>query len=315
VTALPAVLAVDVGGTAIKAAVIDQAGTVLDQVQRPTPTAHGPASVVEAVRHAAGELARAGVVAAGVVIPGSVEVATGIARYSANLGWRDVPLRDLLVADLGIPVTLEHDVRAAGLAEATLGAACGVTDCLVVVIGTGIGGVIRSAGVALRGATELAGEIGHIPVHPHGEPCACGQRGCLETYASAAAIARRYRALSGVAVALDAREIGARQPTDAAAKQVWAEATDALGVALATCTLLLDPVSIVLGGGLAEAGDRLLVPVRAALTERLTWREPPSLSVSALGSRAGQLGAAILAWQAVGFAEFSSWAVSRSPCR
>jgi glucokinase len=311
-TALPAVLAVDVGGTAIKAAVIDQAGTVLDQVRRPTSPANGPASVLDAVRAAARELAHAGVVAAGVVIPGSVEVATGMARYSANLGWRDVPLRDLLAADLGIPVTIEHDVRAAGLAEATLGAAYGVTDCLVVVIGAGIAGVIRSAGVALRGATDLAGEIGHIPVYPHGEPCACGQRGCLETYASAAAIARRYRALTGDA--LDTREIAARQATDAGARQIWAEATDALGVALATCTLLLDPVSIVLGGGLAEAGDRLLVPVRAALAERLTWRRPPSVSVSALGSRAGRLGAAILAWQAVGFAEFSSWSAPRSPC-
>ncbi|HEY0165731.1 MAG TPA: ROK family protein [Jatrophihabitans sp.] len=314
-TALPAVLAVDVGGTTIKAAVIDQAGAVLDQAQRPTSPANGPASVVEAVRAATSELVRPGVVAAGVVIPGSVEVATGIARYSANLGWRDVPLRDLLAADLGIPVTIEHDVRAAGLAEAALGAAHGVTDCLVVVIGTGIAGVIRSAGVTLRGATDLAGEIGHIPVYPNGEPCACGQRGCLETYASAAAIARRYRALGGDAGALDAREIAAREATDATARQIWAEATDALGVALATYTLLLDPGSIVLGGGLAEAGDRLLVPVRAALTERLTWREPPSVSVSALGSRAGQLGAAILAWQAVGFAEFSSWSAPRSPCR
>jgi len=313
VTARPAVLAVDVGGTAIKAAVIDQAGTVLDQVQRPTSPANGPASVVESVRAAASELARAGVVAGGVVVPGAVDVATGIARYSANLGWRDVPLRDLLAADLGIPVTIEHDARAAGLAEATLGAAHGITDCLVVVIGTGIAGVIRSAGVALRGATDLAGEIGHIPVYPQGEPCACGQRGCLETYASAAAIARRYRALSGDAGgALDAREIAAQVATDADARQIWAEATDALGVALATYTLLLDPVSIVLGGGLAEAGDRLLVPVRAALTERLAWREPPSVSVSVLGSRAGQLGAAILAWQAVGFAGFSSWSAPRS---
>lgn len=312
-TARPAVLAVDVGGTAIKAAVIDQAGTVLDQVQRPTSPANGPASVVESVRAAASELARAGVVAGGVVVPGAVDVATGIARYSANLGWRDVPLRDLLAADLGIPVTIEHDARAAGLAEATLGAAHGITDCLVVVIGTGIAGVIRSAGVALRGATDLAGEIGHIPVYPQGEPCACGQRGCLETYASAAAIARRYRALSGDAGgALDAREIAAQVATDADARQIWAEATDALGVALATYTLLLDPVSIVLGGGLAEAGDRLLVPVRAALTERLAWREPPSVSVSVLGSRAGQLGAAILAWQAVGFAGFSSWSAPRS---
>lgn len=304
----PAVLAVDVGGTGIKAALVDDGGTLLRELQRPTPVAEGPLAVVAAVRAVARELAGPGVVSAGVVVPGSVDAASGTARYAANIGWTDVPLRDLIAADLGIPVALEHDVRAAGLAERTLGRAGGVADCLIVVIGTGIAGVVMSGGVALHGATGLAGEIGHVPAYPDGELCACGQRGCLETYASAAAIARRYLAADGGRPdAPGAREIAAARESDPIAGRVWHEATEALGIALASVTMLLDPSLVVLGGGLAAAGDALLEPVRAALAARLTWRPAPAVELSPLGSRAGQVGAAILAWQAVGMVDFGSW--------
>ena len=234
------------------------------------------------------------------VVPGSVDVETGTALYSANIGWRDVPLRDLLAADLGVPVVLEHDVRAAGLAECLLGRARGVSDCLVVVIGTGIAGVIVSHGVTVRGATALAGEIGHVPVYPDGEVCACGQRGCLETYASGAAIARRYRARRGGADALSAPDIAAARDTDSWPIESGGTPTTALGIALASATMLLDPELIVLGGGLAAAGTALLDPVREELVARLAWRAAPAVVLSACGSSAGQLGAAILAWQAAG---------------
>ena len=303
-------MAVDVGGTRIKAAVLSAAGSVLRRVERPTPVADGPAIVVETVRTIAHELSGPDVVAGGVVVPGSVDVETGTAHYAANIGWRDVPLRDLLAADLGVPVVLEHDVRAAGLAECLLGRARGVADCLVVVIGTGIAGVIVSHGVALRGATALAGEIGHVPIYPDGDVCACGQRGCLETYASGAAIARRYRVRRGAAPTLNAQDIAAARATDPWADQVWRDATTALGIALASATMLLDPKLIVLGGGLATAGGALLDPVREELAARLTWRAAPAVVLSACGSRAGQLGAAILAWQAAGRSDFSTWALA-----
>lgn len=303
----PGVLALDVGGTGIKAAVLNAAGRVLRRVERPTPVADGPATVIDAVRTIAHELTGADVVAAGVVVPGSVDVETGTARYSANIGWRDVPLRDLLAADLGVPVVLEHDVRAAGLAECLLGRARGVADCLVVVIGTGIAGVIVSHGVTLRGATALAGEIGHVPVYPDGELCACGQRGCLETYASGAAIARRYRARRGAPDPLSAQEIVAMRDTDPWADQIWRDATTALGIALASATMLLDPELIVFGGGLAAAGTALLDPVREELVARLAWRAAPAVVLSTCGSSAGQLGAAILAWQAAGRSDLSTW--------
>jgi glucokinase len=309
VSSAAAVVAIDVGGTGIKAALVDEYGGTPQRVHLPTPVADGPAAVVEAVRTAARKLAGPDVQAVGIVVPGEVDVATGIARYATNIGWRDVPLRDLLSADLGVPVVLEHDVRAAGLAERTLGRARGLAECLLVVLGTGIAGVIVSGGAPLRGATDLAGEIGHIPVYPDGDLCACGQRGCLETYASAAAIARRYTALLGLpdGPPITASDVAAVRTSDPTAARVWQEATDALGIALATYTLLLDPALVVLGGGLADAGDALLDPARSALAARLAWRPAPALALSPLGSQAGLLGAAIFAWQAVGRSDFDGW--------
>lgn len=307
---MSAVVALDVGGTGIKAVLIDEAGAVGTSLELPTPVADGPSAVVDAVRAAALKLAGPDVVAAGVVVPGSVDVASGTARYATNIGWHDVPLRELVSADLGVPVVLDHDVRAAGLAERVLGRAHGMSDCLVVVIGTGIAGVIVSAGTHVRGATDLAGEIGHVAVRPDGEVCACGQRGCLETYASASAIARRYASLAGEAghPAATARDVIDRKETDPAAAQVWRDATEALGVALASYTMLLDPQLIVLGGGLSAAGDTLLQPVRAALESRLSWRAAPTVELSPLGARAGVFGAAILGWQALGRDVYRGWA-------
>ncbi|HEU5268260.1 MAG TPA: ROK family protein [Jatrophihabitans sp.] len=305
------VVALDVGGTSIKGWLIDAAGRVCAELERPTPVADGPDAVVAGLRGAARTLAvarpdAAAPVAAGVVVPGVVDADAGVAAYSANLGWRDVPLGRLLAADLDLPVAVGHDVAAAGLAESTLGRARGAHDCLMVVIGTGIAGVLVADGTALRGATGTAGEIGHVPVYPDGEPCACGQRGCLETYASAASLARRYAAAGGVGPAT-ARDIVAEIANDPVAAQVWRDAVDALAVALVAATMLLDPALIVLGGGLAEAGDALLAPVCDGLAARLAWRPAPELAVSPLASRAGRVGAAILAWRAAGAEPFRSW--------
>jgi len=217
-----------------------------------------------------------------------------VARYAANLGWRDVPLTQLLAGDTGLPVALAHDVRAAGLAERRVGRLAGAADALVLVIGTGIAGVVIARDDVVRGATDLAGEIGHVPVYPEGETCACGQRGCLETYASAGAIARRYAARTGTARSTE--QIVGRLADDPDAAAVWGEAVEALGVALATYTLLLDPAVIVLSGGLAGAGPVLRDGVVAALTARLLWRPVPPVELSPLAGRAGLRGAALLAW-------------------
>jgi glucokinase len=230
-------------------------------------------------------------------VPGIVDSVRGIARFSANLQWHDVPLRELAGESLRIPVRVEQDVRAACVAEAVIGLGREATHVLMVVLGTGIGsGIVINQNV-LCGAKGMAGELGHVPVHPTGDMCMCGQRGCLEAYASGFGITRRY-ALRGGDPNHTAAQIAASD--DDVSALTWADATRALGLALASATMLLDPDLIVLAGGVSNAGQRLLQPVRVALRSQLSWREPPRVELSPLGMWAGRSGVAILAWRHVG---------------
>jgi glucokinase len=291
----PQVIAVDVGGTTMKGAVVDRAGTFVHERSRPTPAADGPDAVIAALLELIAELRDDGEIGAvGVVVPGHVDGETGRAIFSANVGFRDVPLREIIAEATGLPARLEHDVRAAGVAEDELGATAGVMDYVLAVIGTGIAAVLKTGGRAVAGAISLPGELGHIPVWPAGELCSCGQRGCLERYASAAAITRRYAQAGGEA-GLSAGGVIARRADDANAASVWAEAIEALALAFTTCTYLLDPELIVIGGGLSAAGDQLLASLEEELAKRVLWRPVPTVKLSPLGARAGLLGAAILA--------------------
>jgi glucokinase len=227
--------------------------------------------------------------------------------FSANLGWRERPLAEVLEADTGVPVRLDHDVRAAGLAERTVGCTAGVDDYLLTVIGTGISGEVRVAGRTVLGAGAAAGELGHAPVWPDGEPCPCGQRGCLERYASAAAISRRCAERHGTAVFESAGAIARRRGHDPVARRTWTEAIEALAIAFASYTMVLDPTMIVIAGGLSGAGEALLAPLRVALAERVVWRDPPAVRVSPLGARGGLIGAALTAWAATGRDYLSGW--------
>jgi glucokinase len=293
------VVAVDVGGTTIKGALVDVDGRELRRLDRATGAGQGPAHVVRQIHDVAAGLADPGTVAIGLSVPGIVDGEAGLARMAANLGSRDLPLGRLLTGRLGLPVVLEQDARAATLAELELGHGRGVADLMTVVIGTGIGSGLVVGGRLLTGATSAAGEFGHLPVHPGGERCACGQRGCVEVYASAGGIARRYAASAGAA-GTSAAQIVAALGSDPVARRVWAEAVEALALALTASTLLLDPALIVLAGGLSNAGEALLAPLRRGLQEALAWRSAPSLVISPLGDAAGRAGAAILAWRAAG---------------
>ncbi|MFI7407531.1 ROK family protein [Streptomyces sp. NPDC049627] len=295
------VVAIDVGGTRLKGALVDAAAHRSHEENRPTPRGKSPDAVVDAIVAFATELtergSRAGgtVAAAGVVVPGLIDESKGVALLSANLGWRDLPLRSMIESRLPLPLVFGQDIRAGGLAEFRLGAARGAGTALFVPVGTGIGAAMFVEGRPMSGG-GLAGEIGHVAVDPAGAPCGCGRRGCLETVASAAAVMRRYtertgRAASGGEIA---RLAGSGDPD---ARTVWDEAVDALAAVLATCTTLLAPEVIVLGGGLAESGGLLLDPLRGALDARLTFERRPRLARAELGDRAGALGAALLAWE------------------
>ncbi|RQW84391.1 sugar kinase, partial [Micromonospora globispora] len=190
------VVALDVGGTGMKCALVRPDGAVVHAERHATRAEHGPDAVVDTILNIAEALAgkaRADgltPVAGGIAVPGVVDEARGVAVWSANLGFRDVPLRDLAAARLGLPTALGHDVRVGGLAEARLGAGRGTGHVLFVAIGTGIAAAHVVDGAAAVGAHGAAGEIGHILVRPDGPRCGCGRPGCLEAVASAAAHAR-----------------------------------------------------------------------------------------------------------------------------
>ena len=297
------VIALDVGGTGMKAALVAADGELLHQARRATGRERGPDAVVETILDFAAELSAYGAgrfgepaAAAGVAVPGIVDADRGIASYSANLGWRDVPLRDRLSARLGVPVALGHDVRTGGLAEGRIGAGKGADRFLFIPLGTGIAGAIGIAGRVEAGAHGFAGEIGHIVVRPGGSPCPCGQTGCLERYASAAAVSEAWAAACGDPEADAADCAKAVASGDPNAVRVWQDAIDALADGLVTALTLLDPRTLIIGGGLAEAGETLFTPLRDAVRQRVTFQKLPSIVPAALGDTAGCLGAGLMAW-------------------
>lgn len=274
---------------------------VIAVARNATPVTAGVDAVVAAMHDTITELvgiaARNGLPApdrAGVVVPGIVDEVDGIARSAVNLGFRDLPLAALLSTSTGLDISLGHDVRAGGIAEARLGAARGGDNVLFVPLGTGIAASCVVDGRALM-AGGYAGELGHVIVRPGGEPCPCGQIGCLERYASASAVARHYMESGGDPVD-GAADVATRLAAgDPIARAVWDDAIDALVTALLLACAVLGPAVVVIGGGLAQAGEALLGPVRSGLLARMTFHRRPSVVAAELGDQAGALGAALIA--------------------
>jgi glucokinase len=292
------VVALDVGGTTMKGAVLDHHGQVVDLHRWPTPRSAGPDAVVAAALEAVADLLRLSgdAAAVGLVVPGLVDDRGGIAIYSENIRWRDVPFRELVADRFGLPVGFGHDVRAGGLAEHTLGAARGCDDVLFMPIGTGISGAMYVGGRLIE--NEYAGEIGHIDVGS-GEACACGADGCLEAIASGASIAKRYNRAAGGSAPGSREVLELMAAGDQVATMVWDDAVNALARALATYTSLLAPELVVIGGGLSGAGETLFEPLRRRLKELLVWQQAPRIVAAELGENAACLGAGLLARQAI----------------
>ncbi|WP_284974122.1 ROK family protein [Arthrobacter sp. efr-133-TYG-104] len=290
-------VALDVGGTAMKGAVLS-GSEAISYHRWPTPREEGPDAVVKAVISAVDELLghAPGARAIGLVVPGLVDDRTGTALFSENIGWRDVPFVKIVSEHTGLPVGFGHDVRAGGLAERELGAARGHDDVLFMPIGTGISGAMFVEGHAI--ANKYAGEIGHLDVGS-GELCACGAIGCLETVSTGPSIARRYNRLTGANVQGAKPVVERMHAGDPVGLSVWAEATESIARALAAYVSLLAPGLIVIGGGLSSAGDTLLEPVATELRRILVWQQQPQLVTASLGDNAACLGAGILARQAL----------------
>lgn len=297
------VVAVDVGGTTIKSALVATGGQRMGAARRATPREHGPAAVIESVLDVVTDAAAAGHAqmghppeAIGLACLGWVDEQAGIALSSGAIGWQDVPLRSLVSERTGLPVALGHDVRAGALAEARYGAGRDHDSFLSVAIGTGIGAAIVLAGRPYPGRRGKAGELGHIVVEPGGYECGCGGRGCLEAEAAGIAISKRYREATN----LDrtAREIvELSRSDDPIASQIWLTTADRLGRGLAAAATLLDPDLIVVGGGVALAGEQLFPSLREAMGREFRIGCPPPIVPAALGDGSACIGAGILAWE------------------
>lgn len=312
-------IGIDVGGTGIKGAAVAQDGTLTHRSERPTPAHDVEAmsgAIAEVIREIADGAARDGdrVHAVGVACAGFVDAAGSTVLFAPNLAWRDAPLKERLEQAVGRPVFLENDANAAAWGEFRFGGAREADDMLLVTIGTGVGGGIVSNGELLRGAEGVAAEIGHVRVVPDGLRCGCGNRGCLESYASGTALVREARELvsGGSPHAGALRDLCGGDPEaltghmvteaamtgDPAATELFADLGRWLGEGIASMVAVLDPELVVIGGGVSDAGDLLLAPTRAAFGRQLTGRghrRQADIVPAVLGNDAGLVGAADLA--------------------
>lgn len=312
-------IGIDIGGTNIKSGLLDAQQRILSARTIETLSEAGfeaclvrILALIDELISAAG-LSKPQIGCIGVGVPGPLSHARGVVLNAPNLkGWVNIPLRDRLQEGAGLRCVIENDANCAAFGEFRMGAGVGTRDMVMLTLGTGIGGGIVLGGQLVRGHFDSAGEIGHTIVDPDGRACPCGQRGCLERYASANAVAERFaeavladpKADSPLAqavrrgVAVDSADVlAARNGGDALAARIWGEMTQFLGIACVNLQHILNPELIVLGGGLVNAGADLLEPVRQQFG-RFQWRmcpDFPRIELATRGEQAAVFGAAALA--------------------
>jgi glucokinase len=305
------VIGVDLGATKILTGIVHDSGRVEATVLAQTPQT-GPEAVVEAIAKSVEAVtARTGLRPrrAGVGVPGPLTVGKGVVFEPPNLrGWKNVPLRELLAPRLGVPVVLENDANAAACAEWWVGAGRGTRHMLYITVSTGVGGGLILDGQIYRGASDTAGEIGHVVIDPSGPVCPCGRRGHLEAIAAGPAIVRWVReqvALGRSTTLADHVRMGAEHVAAAAeaddelAREAFTRAGRYVGYAVGSMLNLLNPEIVVIGGGVARSGELLFRPMIEAARE--TAFEVPHRAArivpAALGDEVGVVGAAYVALQ------------------
>lgn len=308
------VIAVDLGGTNLRTGLLDSEGAVLERHKESTHAAQGWANVVdrliENIRNQREGALRKGleIGAVGVGAPGVIHVDKGIVVKSPNFpDWNNLPLKELLEKALAIPVFIENDANAAALGEQWRGAGRDVTSMILLTLGTGVGGGIILDNKIWHGADGMAGEIGHMTLLPDGRPCSCGNKGCLEMYASARGIMLSYKqALEEAGDRPSAnRPITAAEVYDAArtgsetAARVMNEMGRMLGIGIASLINIFNPQRIVIGGGVKDAWPLFIVSAREEIMKR-AFEVPAKrteIVPSLLGDDAGMVGAAAVAFQ------------------
>jgi glucokinase len=307
---------VDLGGTNIKAACADEQGNVLVEDRVATDSHEGPEAVLHRIADLVLTLAdRAGgrPACVGVGVPGLVDVKTGVTRYLPNMPtkWQQVPAGETLARLIGCPVRLLNDVRTATLGELVFGRGQSVGSMVLLALGTGIGGGIVFDGKLRLGPVGAAGELGHMTIIPDGHLCGCGNRGCLETLVSGPAIAAEgvrlletglapelHRLVDGDAGKVTPLEMKlAAEAGDQTVQDAIRSAANYLGIGVANLIVAVHPDLVVIGGGVANLGAMLIDQVRLTVTQRVRMvpLDTVRIELSALGERAGILGAIALA--------------------
>jgi len=315
-------IGIDLGGTNVQGAVATPAGEVTRRGKISTRTQLGADLVLADLAKFILDLAEGRPIqAAGLGVPGLLDVDAGICRFSCNLGWENVPIARELSGQINAPVYIDNDVRVAALGEWSRGQARDCKDFIFLAVGTGIGSGIVSGGQLLRGPGWSAGESGHMVLDPQGPDCACGSKGCLETLASATAIARDGLAAAKANPGSLLHELAAGRDLDAAlvfkaaaqgdapARQVVDTAMAWLGLGIANLVNIFNPRKVIIGGGVSLAGEQLLAPVKAQVARYAmpVQREMAEITVSSLADRAGVYGALELARQKGATGDCPQW--------
>ena len=312
-------IGIDIGGTKVLGALVDTSGTVTLEKRIPSP-AQDPDQMLEVVASLITELADAAgqeLEAVGVAAAGFIDATGSTVLYAPNLKWRNEPLRERLEQRTKLAVVIENDANAAGWAEFRFGAGQGTKDMAMLTLGTGVGGAIISDGQLRRGGFGIAGELGHIRVVRDGRPCGCGRKGCVEQYASGTALLNAAKALVAsndpAAAMLAQLSPSAGQLTgqhiaqallagDSGARALIEDLGQYLGEAMGSITAALDPEVYVIGGGLSEAGELVLDPIRRSFEAEVPangFRPVAKVVGATFSNQAGVIGAADLARQSL----------------
>jgi len=307
-------IGVDVGGTNVKIALVSDNGQIIYSNSIPTRAEMGYEHTVNSMKDAIRELLRETKMSAsdiegiGFGFPGQIDCKNGIVRLAPNIpGWVDVPIASIMESEFGIPTRVDNDVRTAALGELNYGAGVGCENLICITVGTGIGSGIVLNGKLVRGANNAAGEIGHIKLTDHGGPlCGCGDRGCLEAYASGPSIvalaeeyikggkSTKYRELANPDITPYIVAVAAKEG-DPVARQIFKVMGEYIGIGLTSVVNLLNPEKIIIGGGVAQAGDILFDPIKETIAKRaMTIQREVEIVPAQLGNTAGVIGASLL---------------------
>ena len=307
-------IGIDVGGTNVKIALVSDKGKIIYSNSIPTRAEMGYEYTINSMKDAVRDLLKetkmkpSDIEGMGFGFPGQIDCKNGVVRLAPNIpGWVNIPIANIMEKEFGVSTRVDNDVRTATLGELNYGAGVGCENLVCITVGTGIGSGLVVNGKLVRGANNAAGEIGHIKLTNEGGPlCGCGDRGCLEAYASGPSIvalaeeyikggkSTKYRELANPDITPYIVAVAAKEG-DPVAKQIFRIMGEYIGMGLTSVVNLLNPEKIIIGGGVAEAGDILFNPIKETIAKRaMTIQREVEIVPAQLGNTAGVIGASLL---------------------